>query len=89
MTDTDFARWVKNTSQIPDWDSRNAVIAARIRTDDIIWDFGAGNQSMRSHKPPSAHYVPIDCVSKTTDTVLCDYNHHFRLPSGKPTLVIM
>jgi hypothetical protein len=89
MADTDIARWKKNVSQVPEWDSRNVVIASRIRPDDIIWDFGAGSQSIRSHKPTSAQYVPIDCVPKTNDTVLCDFNHEFRLPSGRPTLVIM
>lgn len=89
MADTDISRWQKNTSQVPDWDSRNVMIASRIKADDIIWDFGAGNQSMRSHKPASSAYVPIDCVPTTNDTVLCDFNHDFRLPSGQPTLVIM
>jgi hypothetical protein len=86
---TDFARWETNLWECQIWDERNATIASHIRPTDIIWDFGAGNQILREMKPPGAHYVPIDCVAKTQDTVVCDFNSEFRLPPGRPTLVVM
>jgi O-methyltransferase involved in polyketide biosynthesis len=89
MANTDITRWQKNVSETPEWDSRNVIMASHIRANDIIWDFGAGHQSIRMHKPQSARYVPIDCVAKTPDTVICDFNHDFILPSERPTLVIM
>lgn len=89
VDETDIARWETNLFESPAWDKRNAIIASRITPNDVIWDFGAGHQTLRSSKPADAAYVPIDCVAKTPDTFICDYNADFRLPVGRPTLIVM
>lgn len=83
-------RWSANVNEAPVWDERNGIIASHILPTDVIWDFGAGNQTIRSRKPPESLYIPIDCVAKTPDTIICDFNQGFTLPGGpSPTLLVM
>jgi len=39
-----------------------------------VVDVGAGAQALRSALPPDCIYVPIDVVSRTPDTIVCDLN---------------
>ena len=79
---TDISRWTKTAQEVPRWDKRNELIAEICRKLAInsVLDFGAGNQTLRSHLGSSVKYVPIDCVASTPDVFVCDYNQNFKLP---------
>lgn len=85
---TNKERWSAVALSSPPWDERNKKISAYILPSDVVFDFGAGNQSLSRHAEMRS-YTPIDCVDAFSNTYVCDYNKEIRFPHMEPTLIIM
>jgi hypothetical protein len=68
-------RWLDAQALDESWDERSRLMARSIPAASRVVDVGAGAQALRSVLPPDCIYVPIDVVSRTPDTVVCDLNH--------------
>jgi hypothetical protein len=68
-------RWLDGQALDESWDERSRLMARSIPADSRVVDVGAGAQALRSALPPDCIYVPIDVVSRTPDTIVCDLNH--------------
>lgn len=79
---TDLKRWEKTAKVVPTWDERNLKVCDIIKSMGIkrIYDFGAGNQTIRKYLGKGYDYFPLDCVLGTPDVFLIDFNREFRLP---------
>jgi len=71
---TDYARWQKNISYVPDWDERNVIIARHIPTGSTVLDLGAGAQTLRRYLKAGCLYVPCDLIKSSPDCLVCDFN---------------
>jgi methyltransferase family protein len=68
-------RWFDGQALDESWDERSRLMARSIPAARRVVDVGAGAQALRSALPPDCIYVPIDVVSRTPDTIVCDLNH--------------
>lgn len=67
-------RWLDGQALDESWDERSRLMARSIPAASRVVDVGAGAQALRSALPPDCIYVPIDVVSRTPDTIVCDLN---------------
>jgi hypothetical protein len=68
-------RWLDSQALDESWDERSMLMARRIAAASRVVDVGAGAQALRSALPAGCIYLPVDLVSRTPDTIVCDLNH--------------
>ena len=68
-------RWLDGQALDETWDERSRLMARSIPAASRVVDVGAGAQALRSALAPDCIYMPIDVVSRTPDTIVCDLNH--------------
>jgi methyltransferase family protein len=67
-------RWRRDQSLDAAWDERAKQMVADIPAGSRVIDIGAGSQAVRGLLPAGCDYVPVDLVSRSPDTVVCDLN---------------
>jgi Methyltransferase domain len=67
-------RWRRNQSLDAAWDERAMLMVADIPAGSRVIDVGAGSQVVRGLLPEGCDYVPVDLVSRSPDTIVCDLN---------------
>ena len=67
-------RWRRDQSLDAAWDERARLMVADISAGSRVIDVGAGSQVVRGLLPEGCDYVPVDLVSRSPDTVVCDLN---------------
>ena len=58
------------------WKNRIAEMASFLEKEQIILDLGCGMQWLKEFLPAGAKYYPIDYISRSDDTIICDFNKH-------------
>jgi hypothetical protein len=67
-------RWRRDQSLDVAWDDRAGLMVADVPAGSRVIDVGAGSQVVRGLLPGGCDYVPVDLVSRSPDTVVCDLN---------------
>jgi hypothetical protein len=67
-------RWRRDQSLDVAWDERAVLMVADIPAGSRVIDVGAGSQVVRGLLPEGCDYVPVDLVSRSPDTIVCDLN---------------
>lgn len=67
-------RWRRDQSLDVAWDDRAGLMVADVPAGSRVIDVGAGSQVIRGLLPGGCDYVPVDLVSRSPDTVVCDLN---------------
>ena len=71
---SDKARWIKTDQLLDDWNERTALLAAMIKPESKVIEFGAGNMILKSLLPQSCSYTASDIVERNSETLVCDLN---------------
>jgi uncharacterized UPF0146 family protein len=67
-------RWRDDQSLDAGWDTRTKLMVRDIAAGSRVVDVGAGSQAARAMLPDGCEYVPVDIVSRSPDTIVCDVN---------------
>jgi hypothetical protein len=86
----DVAHWQKVARVAPriSWLDRTEAIAHLIRENDVVCDLGCGAQALREFLPPTAKYIPVDCVKEHPDTWVADFDADYTLPDEPYTVFV-
>ncbi len=66
--------WKEYEYFVPSWRERVEAMAIFIDAGEVVVDLGCGQQHLRNLIPPDCEYIPVDYTSRTTDTLVCDFN---------------
>jgi hypothetical protein len=72
-------RWRDDQLLDAEWDTRTKLMVRDIAAGSRVIDVGAGRQVARAMLPSGSEYVPMDIVSRSPDTIVCDLNRD-KLP---------
>jgi len=67
-------RWRRDQSLDVAWHERSMLMVRDIPAGSRVVDVGAGSEVVRGLLPEDCHYVPVDLVPRSPDTVVCDLN---------------
>jgi hypothetical protein len=56
------------------WKDRIKEMASHIRPGEVVLDLGCGQCWLKEFLPENCHYIPCDYVSRSEDTIVCDFN---------------
>jgi hypothetical protein len=80
-------RWRDDQLLDAEWDTRTKLMIRDIAAGSRVIDVGAGRQVARAMLPSGSEYVPVDIVSRSPDTIVCDLNQD-KLPDLRADWVI-
>jgi hypothetical protein len=72
---TDFARWTRQESLLPQWDGRAEFAAQFIPAGATVLDIGCGAMALERQLPRGCTYIPCDLHPRDPRTVLCNLNN--------------
>jgi len=58
------------------WKRRIAIMASLIEQKQSVLDLGCGMQWLKGFLPADTQYYPVDYISRSDNTIICDFNHH-------------
>lgn len=67
-------RWRRDHSLDAAWHERSMLMVRDIPAGSSVIDVGAGSQVVRGLLAEDCKYTPVDLVSRSPDTVVCDLN---------------
>ena len=85
---SDRSRWEKSESFRTNWKHRNAAIAARVAAKSSVLDLGCGEMFLREFLPADCRYQPVDLVSRSPETIVCDFNNKELPPPARYDYVV-
>lgn len=72
---SDYKRWSKTVSLMPEWDSRTKRLGEFVLPGWSVIEFGAGRMVLKDSLPLGCSYTPSDIVDRGEGTIVCDLNH--------------
>ncbi len=71
---SDFKRWENSKELLEDWNERTSIIAAMVKPNSLLIEFGAGNMYLKKMLPDGCSYTPSDIYARTSEILVCDLN---------------
>jgi len=73
---SDFRRWENPKELFEDWNERTSIIAAMVKPNSLLIEFGAGNMCLKKMIPDGCIYTPSDIYARTPEILVCDLNEN-------------
>jgi hypothetical protein len=71
---TDFARWTRRESLLPQWDDRAVFAAQLVPAGSTVLDLGCGAMALEKCLPLGSRYIPSDLAKRDERTIVCNLN---------------